>query len=164
MNLLPAFTSSEALVLNSAAPSFDLLDHKGVRHSLEDYRGSWLVLYFYPKDNTPSCTAEACALRDNYTPLKQEQAQILGVSIGSASSHQRFAQRHQLPFPLLIDDGDLARRYHALFQLGPIKLAKRHSFIIDPDGCLRKIYRKVSSRAHAQQLIIDIQLLKDAEV
>ena len=160
MSLISAFTSSEALVLNAPAPNFDLFDHSGVRHTLEDYRGSWLVLYFYPKDNTPSCTAEACALRDNYTPLQQEQTQILGVSIGSEGSHQRFAQRHQLPFPLLIDDGDLARRYHALFQLGPIKLAKRHSFIIDPAGCLRKIYRKVGSRSHAQQLLIDIKVLK----
>ena len=164
MSLISAFTHREVLKLNTPAPSFDLIDHNAVRHRLEDYCGSWVVLYFYPKDNTPSCTAEACALRDDYTPLRQEQAQILGASIGSVTSHQRFAQRHHLPFPLLVDDGELARNYQALFQLGPIKLAKRHSFIIDPAGHLRKIYRKVGSRSHAQQILQDIKLLKRSEL
>ncbi len=146
------------------APEFELQDQKGVSHNNAQYRGQWLVLYFYPKDDTPGCTTEACAFRDEYKVITEQNTQVIGISVDSVESHAEFADKYSLPFPLLADKGgDVARQYQSLASLGPIKFAKRHSFIIDPEGKIRKIYRSVSPSRHSQQVISDLVKLKSAE-
>jgi len=148
------------LTQGDLAPGFELLDQHGAKHRLEDYRGSWVVLYFYPKDDTPGCTREACAFRDDYLVLKRMGVTVLGVSLDDVSSHAEFAAKYHLPFPLLSDGaGETARRYGALTSLGIVKFAKRHSFIVDPEGRIARIYRDVAPRTHSDEIIGDLKSL-----
>lgn len=152
---------SDPLRLGQAAPTFDLNDQSGNRHTLASHLGKWLVIYFYPKDDTPGCTKEACAFRDEYKVISATNTQVLGISIDKQTSHAAFAEKYQLPFPLLADtNGEVAKKYHALTSLGPVKFAKRHTFIVDPQGNLQKIYRKVNAAQHSQQIIHDLKLLQ----
>lgn len=154
-------TQAGQLEIGTAAPEFNLYDQNGKTHSIKDYSGQWLVLYFYPKDDTPGCIKEACAFRDEYRVITEQNTQVLGVSIDSQESHAKFAEKYHLPFPLLADvGGDVAKRYQALFSLGPFKFAKRHTFIIDPYGTVRKIYRRVNADRHSQQISADLKLLR----
>jgi peroxiredoxin Q/BCP len=140
-----------------SAPGFRLLDQNGRTHDLAEYRGRWLVLYFYPKDDTPGCTREACAFRDDIRRLRHLHVALLGVSLDGVDSHRRFADKYRLPFPLLADPGGkVARVYGALWSLGPIQFARRHSFIIDPQGRLARIYRSVTPTGHSEQLIREL--------
>ena len=149
------------LQIGDKAPEFSLLDDQNKNHTLSDYRGQWLVLFFYPKDNTPGCTVEACHFRDDYADISAINAKVLGVSTDSSESHQRFINDQQLPFPLLSDNtGSISKLYGSLFKLGPIKFCKRHSFIIDPQGHIAKIYRKVTPVQHSQQIMADLKILK----
>ncbi len=156
-------TSSTAdLSVGMPAPSFELADQTGKTHNLKDYLGKWVVLYFYPKDDTPGCTKEACAFRDDIATLQSLDVQVFGVSIDSVKSHADFAEKFSLQFPLLADTGgDIANSYGSLTKLGPLKLAKRHTFIIDPKGKLAKIYRSVNPASHSDQVIADIKLLQN---
>lgn len=155
-------TQAAELEPGDPAPGFDLRDQSGQAHTLADYRGRWLVLYFYPKDNTPGCTAEACALRDDRVTLERIGVAVVGVSLDDVASHARFAARHQLSFPLLSDPGGkVAQAYGALFRLGPLRFARRHSFLIDAGGRIARIYRKVDPKTHSGQLIRDLQVLRD---
>ena len=145
------------------APDFSLVDQYGKTRALADYRGSWVVLYFYPKNDTPGCTTEACAFRDDYVALKELGAEILGVSLDSAESHARFTEKYGLPFPLLADaDGAVASAYGSLSGIWPLKFAARHTFIIDPDGHIARIYRKVTPKTHSQAVIADLRSLQQA--
>ena len=126
----------------------------------EQYHGRWVVLYFYPKDDTPGCTKEACAFRDDLHKLTKLGAQVLGVSVDTSASHAAFAKKYHLPFPLLSDaDGKVADSYGALRNLGLIKIAKRYTFLIDPDGKIAKTYLQVDTSRHSQQIIDDLSLL-----
>ena len=128
---------------------------------LSDYRGQWLVVYFYPKDDTPGCTTEACEFRDDVAILKRMDVALLGVSTDHAKSHQKFAGKYHLPFALLSDArGEVARRYGSLMSMGPLKFAKRHTFIIDPDGRITRIYRKVRPSEHSDRVIADLEELR----
>lgn len=148
------FSGRASLEVGQEAPAFDLTDQDGGRHRLADYRGSWLVLYFYPRDDTPGCTAEACGFRDAITLLRQLGAGVLGVSTDTAASHARFAAKFGLPFPLLADTGgETARAYGSLFSLGPLQAARRQTFLIAPDGRLARIWRKVEAKRHAAAVI-----------
>jgi len=150
------------LKVGDPAPSFNLLDQNGEAQSPERYRGGWLVLYFYPKDDTPGCTAEACAFRDDVVELGDMGVSLLGVSTDDVESHQAFAEKYHLPFPLLSDaDGKVAAAYGSLVNLGFIKFAKRHSFIIDPQGKLAKIYRDVDAKIHSDEIIAEMRVLLD---
>lgn len=163
MGVFAMFNKSHAdsLTEGQDAPIFTLVDQSGTAHSLRDYAGRWVVLYFYPKDDTPGCTKEACAFRDDYKVIVAQNTQVLGVSVDSQASHAEFAEKYGLPFPLLADEGGkVANRYQALTSLGPIKFAKRHTFIIDPEGKIKKIYRKVDANTHSKQILSDLQLLK----
>ena len=152
---------ADSLTEGQDAPIFTLVDQTGTAHSLRDYAGRWVVLYFYPKDDTPGCTKEACAFRDDYKVIVAQNTQVLGVSVDSQASHAEFAEKYSLPFPLLTDEGGkVANSYQALTSLGPIKFAKRHTFIIDPEGKIKKIYRKVDANTHSKQILSDLQLLK----
>lgn len=155
------FAKTDPITIGKSAPAFKLNDQTGSSHTLESYQGKWLVIYFYPKDDTPGCTKEACAFRDEYKVISAVNTQVLGISIDKQTSHAEFAKKYQLPFPLLADtNGEVARQYQALTSLGPIKFAKRHSFIIDPKGQIRKIYRKVNPAKHSQEIIHDLKLLQ----
>ena len=145
------------------APDFALVDQTGRTRALSDFRGRWLVLYFYPKDDTPGCTTEACSFRDDISALAALGAQVLGVSTDDAASHTRFAEKFHLPFPLLADtDGRTARAYGALLGFGPLKFARRHSFIIAPGGRIAKIYREVRPATHSREIRADLEALQKA--
>lgn len=143
------------------APDFSLVDQSGTTHTLSAYRGHWVVLYFYPKDDTPGCTKEACRFRDDYAQVKQLGADVLGVSVDNTDSHAKFAAKYHLPFPLLADhDGKVARSYNSLFGIWPIRFARRHTFIIDPQGRIAKIYRDVDPATHSAVVIGDLKALQ----
>ncbi|MDO8891799.1 MAG: peroxiredoxin [Sulfurimicrobium sp.] len=143
------------------APGFDLPDQSGSQHRLETYKGRWVVLYFYPKDDTPGCTQEACQFRDDLHKLTALGAQVIGVSVDDTASHADFAQKYHLPFPLLADkDGKVAALYGALRNLGLVRFAKRYTFLIDPQGKIAKAYLKVDTSRHSQEIIDDLARLK----
>jgi thioredoxin-dependent peroxiredoxin len=151
---------AQAPAVGSAAPSFSLKDQSGATRTLEQFRGKWLVLYFYPKNDTPGCTTEACNFRDGQTFISALGAQVVGVSIDESASHKAFAEKYKLPFPLLADaDGAVAARYGALSNWGVVKFAKRQTFLIDPKGVVRKAYLDVDADTHAQQVLDDLKRL-----
>ncbi len=150
------------LAVGEEAPAFALTNQHGKVVRLSDYRGQWVVLYFYPKDDTPGCTTEACSFRDNINRLIQRQAVLIGVSLDDSASHKAFAEKHQLPFNLLSDpDGKVAEQYGSLGDYFLFKLAKRHSFIISPDGKIAKIYRDVDPEDHVAIVLKDLTTLQD---
>jgi peroxiredoxin Q/BCP len=145
----------------SAAPDFALQDQNGQTHRLADYAGRWLVLYFYPKDDTPGCTKEACRFRDDIGVLGDLNAAVVGVSVDDVRSHADFARKYQLPFPLLSDpDGKTAAAYGSLLNLGVARLARRHTFIISPDGRIAARFDKVDPARHAQEVARALQALQ----
>jgi peroxiredoxin Q/BCP len=159
-----SFTSlgiaSEQPLVGSPAPEFELSDQDGQLHSLEDYRNQWVVLYFYPKDETPGCTTEACEFRDNIFAFRDMNAQILGVSLDDIESHKAFAENHGLPFPLLADpDGDAATAYGVKTRMFGMTVAKRQTFIIGPDGAIAKHYEKVKPAEHTAEVLADLKEL-----
>ena len=145
-----------------AAPDFNLPDQEGKPHRLSDYAGKWLVLYFYPKDDTPGCTQEACAFRDDLHKLTALGAQVVGISVDDSESHAEFAKKYHLPFPLLADKtAEVAAKYGALTNLGLIKFAKRYTFLIDPQGKVAKVYMKVETSKHSTEIIEDLKKLTE---
>ncbi|MFV1993511.1 MAG: peroxiredoxin, partial [Acidiferrobacterales bacterium] len=143
------------------APDFNLLDQSGQAHQLTDYRDRWLIIYFYPRDNTPGCTREACLFRDNLADFDQLNCHILGINPGNPDKHQQFAEHHRLNFPLLADhQGRVAKAYGALISLGPIKITKRHTFIINPRGEIAKQYRRVNVGLQNEILLRDLKKLQ----
>jgi len=152
---LPAVAA--AVTVGSLAPDFSLSDQNGQTRRLSDYRGQWVILYFYPKDDTPGCTTEGKSFRDNLKDFQQAGAQVLGVSMDSVKSHRQFAQKYGLNFPLLADEsGQVARLYGAAGGFGPISYAKRQTFLIDPDGAVVKHYQSVSPSRHVAELKHDL--------
>ncbi|WP_269533908.1 peroxiredoxin [Chitinimonas sp. BJYL2] len=142
------------------APAFALSDQHGkVRHS-DEFRGKWLVLYFYPKADTPACTEEACSFRDDIVLLRALGAEVVGISTDEVAAIRQFAGKHQLPFTLLADpDGTTARQYGVLVNLGLVKFAKRHSFLIDPQGSVIKRYTDVDTKTYAKTVLADLRQL-----
>lgn len=146
--------------IGKPAPEFELPDQDGQLHSLEDYRDQWVVLYFYPKDQTPGCTTEACEFRDDIFAFKKMNAQVLGVSLDDVESHQAFSEKHNLPFPLLADvEGKAADAYGVKTKMFGMTLAKRETFLIDPEGKLVKHYSDVDPDVHSRQVLTDLQQL-----
>ena len=144
------------------APNFSLPDNQGRQVSLNDFKGKWVVLYFYPKDDTPGCTTEACHFRDDFKLLENLGAQVVGMSIDDSFSHKKFAEKYNLPFPLLSDaSGEVASLYGALNNFLVIKLAKRYTYLINPKGKIAKIYLSVDTSKHSQQIIEDLKKLKE---
>ena len=124
------------LKVNTVAPDFTLKDSDGIPHTLLDYKGQFVILYFYPKDNTPGCTKEACGFRDNFSQIRAQNATILGVSWDSSQKHASFSKKYNLPFTLLSDiKGDVAKSYNAAGWFMP----KRYTYIIDPFGKIIKV-------------------------
>ena len=149
---------SEDKLLGKAAPEFKLKNSYGELVSLREFKGEWLLVFFYPKDDTPGCTKEACSLRDNFTEIKKLNANVVGISIDSSDSHKEFKEKNNLPFMLLSDpNGETAKKYGALNNFFIFKLAKRQSFMIDPKGIVRRVYRDVSPSNHAQEIKNDLE-------
>ena len=151
---------SEAVVVGTPAPEFELPDQTGQLHSLEDYRDQWVVLYFYPKDETPGCTTEACEFRDSIFAFREMNTQILGVSFDDVESHFKFAEHHELPFPLLADtDGKAAEAYGVKTRMFGMTVAKRQTFLIDPAGNIAKHYESVTPATHSAEVLEDLESL-----
>ncbi len=148
--------------VGTAAPAFHLQDQAGAWHELGEYRGKWLVLYFYPKDDTPSCTTQACEFRDNIFAFNKLGAVILGVSVDDVASHKKFAAEHSLPFTLLADNTkETAGSYGVLRSaLGLMEIASRETFIIDPQGRIAKHYVSVDPKGHSQAVLTDLKALE----
>jgi peroxiredoxin Q/BCP len=157
--------AQDAPKVGDPAPAFRLQDQHGKWHSLEDYRGKWLVVYFYPKDNTPGCTTEACDLRDNIFAYRDLGAVILGISVDDVASHKSFSEEHGLPFTILADpDKQVTTRYGVLTKfLGMMELARRDTFIIDPQGRIAKHYMKVDPSTHSAMVLADLKQLVAGE-
>ncbi|MDJ0904791.1 MAG: peroxiredoxin [Woeseiaceae bacterium] len=153
--------AAEQVTTGDIAPEFELSDQDGQLHSLEDYRDQWVVLYFYPKDETPGCTTEACEFRDDIFEFRDRDAQILGVSLDDVESHQKFAENHGLPFPLLADiDGKAADAYGVKTKMFGMTVARRQTFLIAPDGTIAKHYKKVKPAEHSAEVLADLDALR----
>ena len=154
--------AQELLTPGTVAPAIDANDQNGAPVSLSDYKGSKVVLFFYPKDNTPGCTKEACNLRDNYALLLEKGIKVLGVSIDSEKSHQKFIDKYDLPFPLVADPDKkvveaykvwgeknmYGRKYMGTF---------RTTYLIDEEGKVSHVFKKVKTKEHAEQILAEIQ-------
>ncbi len=157
-------TAFAALAVGSAAPAFKLQDQKGAWHSLEEYRGKWLVLYFYPKDMTPGCTTQACEFRDNIFAFRDAGAVILGISVDDVDSHKKFSDEHGLPFTILADPTKQAAKDYGVLKkyMGTMELANRETFLIDPKGNIAKHYPSVDPKGHSQLVLNDLKELSKA--
>jgi peroxiredoxin Q/BCP len=135
------------------APDFTLPDQDGKPVTLSEQRGKWVVLYFYPKDDTPGCTKEACSFRDNLTAIQQLDARILGISVDTVESHKKFAEKFNLNFPILADEGQqVTGKYGVLTSYMGMKVARRSTVVIDPQGVIRKIFPSVKPEDHALEI------------
>ena len=161
--LLPiSFASLAQLKVGSKAPNFTLSDQNSIQHQLSDYEGSWVILYFYPKDDTPGCTTQACDFRDAVKRIIASKSNVFGVSLDSVESHKRFADKNNLPFSLLSDEsGEVSEAYDSLNNFMSFKSAKRNTFIIDPDGKVAKIYLSVNPSTHSQMVLNDLNQLQN---
>jgi thioredoxin-dependent peroxiredoxin len=147
--------------LGTAAPNFRLPDQDGDWHTLDQYRGKWVALYFYPKDQTPGCTTQACDFRDNIFAFREVGAVILGISVDDVASHKEFAEKHGLPFRILADSTrKTAADYGVLTRLfGIMEVAKRETFLVDPQGRIAKHYFDVKPEGHSTRVIADLKTL-----
>jgi peroxiredoxin Q/BCP len=150
------------------APAFDLFDQHMVRRRLEDYFGIWVVLYFYPLDNSLGCTTEACDFRDEYRIITQfGAAEVIGINKGSVASHKKFADRHHLNFPILSDPGHVVTKAYGAWRLNTVRhildkafATRRNTYLIDPNGMIAKEYISVDPNNHALEVIGDLQELQ----
>jgi peroxiredoxin Q/BCP len=145
----------------TAAPGFTLPSQQGTSVSLQDFRGQWIVLYFYPKDQTPGCTREAHNFQIDQSKYAERRAVILGVSVDSVDSHKKFCAKEGLNFKLLADsDGKVSQAYASLTNLGVVKFAARHTFLIDPAGKIAKAYTSVDPAHHSQEVLASLEELQ----
>lgn len=154
----------EDALLGHEAPDFTLPGTDGPIH-LKDLRGKVVVLYFYPRDNTPGCTTEACDFRDAYNDLNEEGVMVLGVSTDSLASHQKFRAKHQLPFPLLSDEDAAVSRAYGVYKqknmYGKVSWGiERSTFVIDADGVVRKVYRRVRVPGHVEDIRAEVHRVR----
>lgn len=147
------------------APDFTLPDQFGITRTLSAFRGKWVILYFYPKDDTPGCTKEACAFRDGFEQFQRADVDILGVSVDSPKKHAKFAEKYDLPFTLLSDEEKKVVRLYKVW--GKKKFmgreymgTKRISYLIDPKGRIAKVYPDVKPNEHADEVLADVRALK----
>ena len=152
---------SSELKIGDDAPDFTLLDHNGEEQTLSDYFGKKLVVYFYPKDDTPGCKKEACSIRDNYNRFEENNIIVFGISYDSPSSHKKFAEKYNLPFILLSDSKKSVAK---LYNSNGFIMAKRNTFLIDKDGeiyKIYKIYKNVDVTTHTENILIDFSKLEN---
>ena len=143
-----------------AAPDFALADQAGAKRTLSEFRGKWLVLYFYPRDDTPGCAEQAMRYRNAMRDLESLGAAVCGISVNDTDSHARFALKYKLPFPLLADaGGEVARRYGSLVNLGFFRFAKRNTFLVNPEGRIENVYLGVNAGRNAGDVTADLKRL-----
>jgi peroxiredoxin Q/BCP len=152
------------LKIGQLAPQFSLLDQTGNAHSLKDYLGKWILVYFYPKDDTPGCTKEACSFRDNLPKFKKSAVTVLGISIDSVTKHKKFAEKYKLPFTLLADEEKKVVGLYDVWQMKKFMGREymgtvRTSFLIDPKGKIAKIYEHVKPEIHSTEVLQDLKTL-----
>ncbi len=160
--LLTLSSSSIAgLKVGDKAPNFALQDQNNITHTLSNYEGQWVVLYFYPKDDTPGCTTQACDFRDAVKRIIASKAVVFGLSVDSVRSHKLFAEKYNLPFSLLADETrEVSELYDSLSSF--FKVANRNTFIIDPEGNIAKIYLSVNPKTHSEMVLNDLSSLQKA--
>ena len=162
--LAPAYADESASAVpqvGQVAPAFRLQDQNGKWHTPADHQGHWVVLYFYPKDFTPGCTAQVCAFRDDVAKLRQQGADVLGVSLDDVKSHADFAAKYHVPFPLLADsEKKTATSYDVLANHLGMQYARRETFLIDPTGKIVKIYKDVDPEKNSGQVLADLDAMK----
>jgi len=160
--LVPRVLSrSAAPTVGSSAPDFTLSSQDGTPVSLKDYRGKWVVLYFYPKDQTPGCSREAHNFEVDQPKYAERNAVVLGVSVDSVESHKRFCTKDGLNFKLLADtDKKVSEAYGSLTNFGVVKFSTRNTFLIDPSGKIAKAYISVDPVKHSQEVLADLDLLR----
>ena len=155
----PAFAGDTPAV-GADAPAFKLQDQNGDWHALGDYSGQWLAVYFYPRDDTPGCTKEACNFRDNIYAFKAIGAAVVGISVDDVESHKAFSDKYKLPFTILADQtNETAKAYGVLKDYKLIKMASRQSFLINPEGKVAKHYADVDPDTHTDEVLADIKAL-----
>ncbi|MCS5592414.1 MAG: peroxiredoxin [Gammaproteobacteria bacterium] len=147
--------------IGDKAPNFTLLDQNNISHTLNNYQGQWLVLYFYPKDDSPGCTTQACDFRDAVERIITSKAIVFGISMDSVESHKDFSDKFKLPFSLLSDEsGVVSEAYESLRDFYAFQLSKRNTFIVDPNGNIAKIYLSVEPSTHSQMVLSDLGVLQ----
>lgn len=157
---LAVFAASAPLV-GRMAPDFTLMSQEGTPISLKEYRGKWVVLYFYPKDFTSGCTVEAHNFQRDQAQYQQKNSVVLGVSVDSADSHKQFCTKQGLNFKLLADtDHKVSSAYGSLTNLGLVKFASRHTFIINPEGKVAKVFTEVNPNQHSEEVLAALQELQ----
>jgi peroxiredoxin Q/BCP len=145
----------------SLAPNFTLTSQEGTSVSLQDYRGKWVILYFYPKDQTPGCTREAHNFQVDQPKYDQRNSAVLGVSLDSVDSHKKFCSKEGLNFKLLADTNHkVTDQYGSLRNLGVVKFAERNTFIIDPSGKIAKTYTSVDPARHSDEVLAALDQLQ----
>lgn len=155
---LTALGADASVHIGAQAPDFKLVDQNGDWHELRDYRGQWVAVYFYPKDDTPGCTTEACEFRDNIFAFRKVGAKIVGISVDDEGSHKAFAEKYGLPFSLLADsNGETAKAYGVLTDRS---YARRETFLVDPDGRIVKHYERVTPESHSKEVLADLKVLQ----
>ncbi len=168
------------LKIGQSAPDFSLPDQTGKEHKLSDYKGGWVLVYFYPKDDTPGCTKEACSIRDNFPKFKKSKAIVFGISVDSVKSHAKFAGKYKLPFTILADEDKEVVKKYGVYRVPRLAKAQpgnhserskkkfmgkeymgtlRTSFLIDPAGKISKIYENVKPEIHAEEVLEDLKNL-----
>lgn len=158
--LLFGTSVSAAPEVGAAAPEFRLQDQNSEWHTLDDYQGKWVVLYFYPKADTPGCTTEACEFRDNIFAYEDLGAAVIGVSLDDVASQKDFAEKYSLPFPLLSDaQQEVATSYGVVRDMFGMTLANRETFLIDPEGNIAKHYASVDPETHSEEVLADLNEL-----
>jgi peroxiredoxin Q/BCP len=156
-----ANASDDAPAVGTAAPAFTLPSQTGANVSLSDFKGKWVVLYFYPKDFSSGCTIEAHNFQRDQAEYDKLNAAIVGVSVDSADSHQKFCTKEGLNFKLLADtDHKVSEQYGSIMNLGVKKLSSRHTFIINPDGVIAKEYLDVKAGEHSTEVLKDLAALQ----
>jgi thioredoxin-dependent peroxiredoxin len=161
---LRAALASDVPTVGTEAPDFTLTSQEGKPISLKDFRGQWVVLYFYPKDFTSGCTREAHNFQRDLGQYEQHHAVILGVSVDSADSHKQFCAKEGLNFKLLADtDKKVSATYGSLTNLAVIKFAARHTFIVDPDGKIVRVYTSVDPSKHSSEVLAALEQLQKAK-
>ena len=145
-------------LVGKAAPNFDLPDQNGIFHNLKEYAGKWLVVYFYPKDDTPGCTAEAKSFTNDYQAILGLGAVLVGSSVDTVESHKKFEQKYNIAYTLLADkDEVMATAYQVISKTPFFHHAKRQTFIINPQGIIVKHYTDVSPKSHSAQVVLDLK-------
>jgi len=163
--MLPLFLDADDQpAVGTKAPDFRLQDQNGDWHALGDYHDQWLAVYFYPKDDTPGCTTEACSFRDNIYAFQAIGANVVGISVDDVDSHKAFSDKYKLPFTLLADvGGETSKAYGVLRDYKLAKIASRQSFIVNPEGIIARHYEKVDPDTHTQEVLADLKEMMAAD-